>query len=403
MNPRSRRIPALRAGLLGLLILVVTPLGVAAQGWPEILLSQVSGGLNAPVHIANAGDGSGRLFVVEQGGRVMILRGDTLETTPFLDITSRVLSGGERGLLSIAFPPGYASKGYFYVNYTRAPDGDTIVARYRLMPGNPDQADPAGEQVILHVAQPAANHTGGQLAFSPQDGYLYVGMGDGGGAPDNRPQDPTTLLGKLLRLDVETSLGAGYAVPPSNPFVGASGHLPEIWALGLRNPWRFSFDRQTGDLYLGDVGQSSREEVDFQAAASLGGENYGWPIMEGSLCYDPPQCSGLTAGLTMPIWEYDHTQGIAVTGGMVYRGPTFPALQGIYLVADYANGKLWGLRPGGSGWEAALLLDTPFVITTFGEDEAGEVYLTDYSSGAVYRLSGAFYPRYLPAVFRSAP
>ena len=224
--------------------------------------------------------------MVEQGGRIRIIRNGVLEATPFLDITGRVSCCSERGLLSVAFPPGYAAKGHFYVNYTNKA-GNTVVARYRLTT-NPDVADPGSEQVVLTVPQPYANHNGGQLAFGPNDGYLYIGMGDGGsgGDPENRAQNPAELLGKLLRINVETGNPNTYTIPASNPFTQTAGYRPEIWALGLRNPWRFAFDRLTHDLYIADVGQDAYEEVDFQPAASTGGENYGWRIMEGLHCYN---------------------------------------------------------------------------------------------------------------------
>ncbi|NPV07366.1 MAG: glucose dehydrogenase [Anaerolineae bacterium] len=386
--------------LVPLLLAVASPARRAqAQGptWPSLSLTLVADGFVSPVHIASAGDGSDRLYVVEQAGRILIVEGGVALPVPFLDIRDRVLSGGERGLFSVAFPPGYADKGYFYVNYTRTPDGDTIVARFHLLPGSPDQADPASEEVILHVAQPASNHNGGQLAFSPRDAYLYVGMGDGGGSPDQRSQDPSTLLGKLLRLDVESSVGAAYAVPDDNPFVGEEGYRSEIWALGLRNPWRFSFDRLTADLYIADVGQSAWEEINYQPAPSPGGENYGWPIMEGPDCYNTPDCQEVP-GLTLPVWYYGRSEGRSVTGGMVYRGERSATLRSLYLFADWGSGRLWGLRRVGSQWESALLLDTTYAISTFGEDEAGEVYVADHAGGGLYRLEAPGRLIYVPLV-----
>jgi glucose/arabinose dehydrogenase len=368
------------------------------------------------VHLTHAGDGSGRVFIVEQAGRIRIVRDGTLKPTPFLDLSSagtdRVLCCGEQGLLSVAFPPGFASKGYFYVNYTRKPDGATVVARYWLGE-DPDLADPDSEQVILTIEQPFANHNGGQLAFGP-DGYLYIGMGDGGsgGDPLGHAQDPASLLGKLLRTDVELDvhgpspsspapgpyvlflpmvLSSGtvpYVVPPDNPFVGVSGYRSVIWALGVRNPWRFSFDRVTGDLYIGDVGQGAYQEVDFQAASSPGGENYGWNIMEGLHCYNAASCD--TSGLTLPVAEYSHgtgdNTGCSITGGFVSRGLSNPGLQGIYFFADYCQGRLWGLQYSGGVWETSLLLDSSYTITTFGEDQAGELFVADYAGGTVYQL-----------------
>ena len=327
------------------------------------------------MHVTNAGDGSGRIFVVEQGGRIRIIRNGVLEATPFLDIAGRVSCCGERGLLSVAFPPGYAAKGHFYVNYTNKA-GNTVVARYRLTT-NPDVADPGSEQVVLTVPQPYANHNGGQLAFGPNDGYLYIGMGDGGsgGDPENRAQNPAELLGKLLRINVEAGNPNTYTIPASNPFTQTAGYRPEIWALGLRNPWRFAFDRLTHDLYIADVGQDAYEEVDFQPAASTGGENYGWRIMEGLHCYNAATCN--TGGLTLPVAEYEHgtndSVGCSITGGMVYREVAFRRCR-----AYISTGTTVTARSGGCGaaerglWETALLQTVGFNITTFGEDEAGD-------------------------------
>ncbi|HEY7213326.1 MAG TPA: PQQ-dependent sugar dehydrogenase, partial [Thermoanaerobaculia bacterium] len=322
----------------------------------------------------------------EQPGRIRIVRGGgSVVATPFLDIAGRVTCCGETGLLSVAFPPGYTSKGYFYVDYTATINNQlkSVVARYHVT-ANPDVADGDHEEVVLTVDQPFSNHNGGQLAFGP-DGYLYISLGDGGSAddPGNRAQNPGLLLGKILRIDVEAGV-APYSVPPDNPFVGQAGYLPEIWALGMRNPWRLSFDRQKGDLWIGDVGQGSWEEIDFQPAASNGGQNYGWRIMEGAHCHIPSNCS--QAGLTLPIAEYDHSLGCSVTGGAVHRNAAEAVLDGIYFFGDYCSGRIWGLRPSGPGWQVKLLLDSPFNISSFGEDEAGRLYLTDLGSGAVYRL-----------------
>ena len=344
-------------------------------------------GLSLPVAIAHAGDGSGRLFIVEQAGRILLAGKGAPLPDAFLDITDRVRSGGERGLLGLAFPPGYADKGYFYVNYT-ALNGATTISRFRLIAGDPNRADPASEEILLVIAQPYANHNGGQIAFSPRDGYLYVGMGDGGsgGDPQNRAQNPNELLGKLLRLDVEGAVGSGsaYLIPPTNPYTATVGYRPEIWALGLRNPWRFSFDRQTGDLYIGDVGQGLWEEIDYQPASSAGGQNYGWRIMEGAHCYNPDPCD--STGLTLPIWEYSHSAGQCVTGGYVYRGDDYPDLAGMYVFGDYISGAIWGLRRAGGSWEHDELIQAPFQISAFGEGEDGQLYAAAYDEGAIYRL-----------------
>jgi glucose/arabinose dehydrogenase len=350
-----------------------------------LTFTQVAAGLASPVAIVHAGDGSGRLFVVEQGGQIRILSGGILEPTPFLNISGRLVSGGEQGLLGLAFPPSYFGKAYFYVNYTRILDGSTVVSRFHL-PADPNAADPASEEVLLVVPQPAGNHNGGQLAFGP-DGFLYIALGDGGGGNDQfgNGQNPATLLGSLLRLDVEAGVNP-YLVPPDNPFVVDPAALDEIWATGLRNPWRFSFDRLSGDLYLGDVGQGSIEEIDFQPAASLGGENYGWNILEGPACFLPAVGCVPPAGYVPPVAFYDHTLGnCSVTGGYVYRGPGNPGMQGRYFYGDFCSGRVGALRQVGNVWENQLIADTTFSISSFGEDEAGRLYLADYG-GTIFRI-----------------
>ncbi|MBI5589251.1 MAG: PQQ-dependent sugar dehydrogenase [Deltaproteobacteria bacterium] len=389
-----------------LLILLIFFLCLAPEGAetqvpgdpPAVATNRYVGGFTSPVHITHAGDGSGRLFVVEQPGRIRIVKDGRTLPTSFLDISGRVSCCGERGLLSVTFPPGYAAKGHFYVDYTN-PAGDTVVARYRLS-ADPDVADASTEEILLTIAQPYANHNGGQLAFGP-DGYLYIGMGDGGsgGDPLNNGQNTNVLLGKLLKIDVEAGI-APYAIPATNPYRLLAGYRPEIWALGLRNPWRFSFDRLTGDLYIGDVGQNMYEEIDFQPAASTGGENYGWRIMEGFHCYDPPTCN--PNGLTLPVAEYDHSLGnCSVTGGGVYRGGFYPNLFGFYLYGDYCSGRIWGLKRNGDTWQNSLLLDTPYTITTFGEDEAGTIYFSDYTNGDIYLMSDALGVMPLPTGTRA--
>ncbi len=363
--------------------------GASAQSsdLPTLALTNAIGGLTSPVNITHAGDGSGRVFVVEQPGRVRIVKDGALLSTPFLDITTRVSSGGERGLLGVAFPPRYAAKGYFYVNYTNTA-GDTVVSRFLRSATNPDAADPASEQIVLTVPQPFANHNGGHLAFGPRDGALYIGLGDGGsgGDPGNRAQNPAELLGKMLRIDVETGRPFTYTVPALNPFVGREGFRPEIWALGFRNPWRYSFDRQTADLYLGDVGQGNFEEIDFQPSASRGGENYGWRVMEGAHCFNPNPCN--PAGLTLPVHEYTHAAGdCSVTGGYVYRGPAFARMTGLYVYGDYCTGRIWGLRFVSGAWQNSLLLDTSINISSFGEDEAGNLYVASHNTGQIFQLS----------------
>ncbi len=359
-------------------------LGCATAAADEIRLVEVADGLDQPVYLTHAGDGSGRMFVVEQAGRVRVLREAGVATTPFLDISGIVRSGGERGLLSVAFHPAYSRNGFFYLNYTDR-DGDTVVARYSVS-RDAERGDPASAAQLISIGQPYGNHNGGQVAFGP-DGYLYIGMGDGGwaGDPRDRAQNPRSLLGKMLRLDVDSS--EPYAIPPDNPFAASNGAAPEIWALGLRNPWRFSFDRLTGDLYIGDVGQNKWEEIDSQPAGHRGGLNYGWRIMEGAHCFNPASGCG-RQGLTEPVHEYSQAQGCSVTGGYVYRGRTLAELAGTYVFADYCAGTIWGLsREAGGGWSRTTLLESGFAISSFGEDEEGALYVLDYSGGRVSKLS----------------
>ncbi|MBW7916447.1 MAG: PQQ-dependent sugar dehydrogenase [Trueperaceae bacterium] len=345
-------------------------------------LVPVADGLKKPVTITHAGDA--RLFVVQQGGQVRIIRDGALLKEPFLDVSDRVTTGGERGLLGLAFPPDYAASGRFYVYYTGA-NGESVLSRFEVTRGNPDRADETSEEVLLTHDQPYSNHNGGQLAFGP-DGYLYLGLGDGGsgGDPHGNGQDLGTLLAKLLRLDVSPE--TGYRVPADNPFVTTPGAKPEIWAYGLRNPWRFSFDRATGDLYIADVGQNAFEEVDFQPAGSRGGENYGWNVMEASHCYDAGSCD--QAGLTLPVIEYPHGPqwGSSISGGYVYRGEAVPALAGRYVFADFSSGRIWSADPA-AGWDVTPLLQTGFNVSTFGEGVDGELYVADYSGGLIYRVA----------------
>ncbi len=349
----------------------------------EITFVAVANGLNNPVAITHAGDGSGRLFITEQVGRIRIHDGNELLAAPFLDISAIIRSGDEQGLLSVAFHPNYAENGALFVNYTDL-RGDTVVAKYRVT-ADPNVADPRSGQVLLNVIQPFANHNGGQLQFGP-DGFLYISFGDGGSAndPGNRSQDLSTALGKILRVDVDDSI----RIPPSNPFVGIAGALGEIWSYGWRNPWRFSFDRATGDMFVGDVGQNRREEIDFQPRDSVGGENYGWRRMEASLCFNPPvNCND--GSLVPPILEFDspgRPPGASVTGGYRYRGARFTRLQGAYLYANFTNGDFFAATEVNGVWRAQGPRDTPYGISTFGEDEAGEVYFADYFTGTIYRI-----------------
>lgn len=286
-------------------------------------------------------------------------------------------------MLSVAFPPNYASKKYFYVYYTNV-SGNIVVARYRLST-NPDVANSNQEVILTINHQQFPNHNGGQLAFGP-DGYLYIGTGDGGGAGDplNNGQNRGSLLGKMLRIDVESRV-APYAIPPSNPFRQTPGYRPEIWALGLRNPFRFSFDRQQGNLYIGDVGQNTYEEIDFEPSSSNGGKNYGWKIMEGAHCFNTTTCD--RTGLALPIAEYNHSQGSSITGGAIYRGQNYLEMYGVYFYADFVNGKIWGLKRNGNVWQNKLLLDTDHGISSFGEDQVGNLYLADYFTGDIYLIT----------------
>ncbi len=343
--------------------------------------------LSNMVHLTHAGDGNGRLYVVLQEGRIVRFdpTSTVAEPTLFLDIRDRVSAGGEQGLLGLAFDPDYGSNGHFYVNYTA--QGQTVVARYTVGQADAGRVDPNSELVIMHVPQPYPNHNGGTVAFGP-DGYLYIGLGDGGagGDPLNSGQDLQTLLGAMLRIDVsEVSEEHPYAVPADNPFVHEDAR-PEIWAYGLRNPWRFSFDRETGDLWAGDVGQNHWEEVDLLEA----GRNYGWNRMEGNHCFPSTVQDCSAEGLEVPVVEYS-LSGLrcAVIGGVVYRGSSLPWLEGAYLYADYCSGEVWGLRYDGEQvTEHTLLNDSVRRISAFGQDEDGEVYLLSFD-GRIYRLAEA--------------
>ncbi|MDQ7844643.1 MAG: PQQ-dependent sugar dehydrogenase [Armatimonadota bacterium] len=380
------RAPRITLGAIVLFLLGVAlwlRAGVQAQPAPapRLALRPVVTGLSAPVYLTHAGDRSGRLFVVEQEGRIRVVRDGRLLARPYLDIRSRVVSGGELGLLSVAFHPRFADHGRFFVNYTTNQGGRlrTVIAEYRAAPPDADVAG-AAERILLEIDQPFRNHNGGLNLFGP-DGMLYIGMGDGGSAGDpyNAGQRLDTLLGKLLRIDVDGT--APYRIPPDNPFVARNGARGEIWAYGLRNPWRFSFDRATGRLFLADVGQHQWEEIDLVVR----GGNYGWKIMEGAHCYSPPEGCDRT-GLQLPIAEYDHSQGCSVTGGYVYRGSRIPALVGRYLFGDYCSGRIWALTEAGGNWAMAAVLTTDLRIASFGEDPAGELYVVDHA-GTVYLIT----------------
>ena len=349
---------------------------------PTVTLGPLVSGLNQPIGLTNAGDA--RLFVVEQPGTIRIINHGAINPQPFLDIRSKVVSGGEEGLLGLAFHPGYAQNRRFFVDYTRNNGGQlqSVISEYSTLASNPDQADPASEKILLTVNQPFPNHNGGQLAFGP-DGFLYITLGDGGseGDPQNNGQNLTTLLGKILRIDVDNpSAGKAYGIPASNPFVSGGG-LPEIWAYGLRNPWRCSFDSASGKMFCGDVGGDRYEEVDIIE----GGKNYGWKTMEGAHC----SASGCnTSGLTLPIAEIAHEEAECIIGGYVYHGKAIPGLAGAYVFGDYVNGMIWALQQDASGnWKRSNLLSTKRPITSFGVDSSGELYVVDHT-GVVLKVQG---------------
>lgn len=350
-------------------------------------LTTVANGLLKPDFLTHAGDGSGRLFVVEQAGRIRIIDGDKVVETPFLDISDRVgSSSNEQGLLGLAFAPDYASSGTFFVNYTNRA-GDTVISRFQVT-ADAQVADPASETLVLTFQQPAPNHNGGMILFGP-DGMLWVGTGDGGASNDRfgNGQNPQTLLGKMLRIDVMSDPTQPYTIPADNPWVTAQWNgqtvRGEIWALGLRNPWRYSFDAATNDLWIADVGQNTWEEVNFVAAGSAGGLNFGWPIMEGLHCFQQAECDA--TGLVPPVIEYDHSGNCSITGGHVYRG-SIPALQGVYFYADYCSMRIWAATPAGDGtWRSDLVLQSDAPITSWGADQDGELYIVE-ANGHISRL-----------------
>lgn len=351
----------------------------AVDAFPSLSFDQ-------PVDLQHPDDGSGRLFVVENAGIVRVFENDSSanDAPVFLDITDRVDdSGTEEGLLGLAFHPDFEENGYFYVNYTASNPDRTIISRFQVSEQNTDQAEEASEQEILTFDQPYSNHNGGQLAFGP-DGYLFIAVGDGGaGDPQENGQDRSTLLGSILRIDVDgQENGNNYAIPPDNPFAeNGEGYREEIYAYGLRNPWRFSFDEETNRLWAADVGQNEYEEINIIES----GKNYGWNIMEGMHCFDPPEdCD--QSGLELPVWEYDHSEGISVTGGFVYRGPTLENLTGRYIYGDYGSGKIWALEHDGSeDPENTELLEVDFQIPSFGTDANNELYILGFD-GDIYRF-----------------
>ena len=368
---------------------------------PPLTTIRVASGLSSPVHVTHAPGDSSRVFIVEQTGAIKILdlgSGSVLGT-PFIDLASIVACCGERGLLGLAFHPNYASNGFFYVAYTNT-SGDSEYARYQVSgdPNTSNVANPASAFVLLTIPEPFANHNNGWIAFGP-DGYLYIGKGDGGSScdPAQRAQNLNELNGKILRIDVDG--GTPYGIPATNPFVGVAG-ADEIWAYGLRNPWRAAFDRVTGDLFIADVGQGAREEINFQPATSDGGENYGWDCMEGSACSSISGCgtSGCTcgaSGLVLPIHEYDHGIGCSITGGEVYRGGAIPNLGGTYFFADFCSNRIWSLRYDGASLTDFQERTSELApggglsigsIASFGLDAEGEIYIGDRSGGEVFKI-----------------
>ena len=339
-----------------------------------------------PVGLYSLGDGTNRLFVIEQEGTIRVFENNRNVSFAqvFLDIRDLVLFGGEQGLLGLAFHPNFIQNGYFYVDYVADNPHRTIIARYSVSSSNPNQADRNSELVLLEVAQPFPNHKGGQIAFGP-DGYLYIALGDGGSAGDPRGngQNRATLLGKILRIDVDlSSSGVNYGIPPDNPFAGnTEGFREEIYTYGLRNPWRFSFDSATGRLWVADVGQNRMEEIDIVEK----GKNYGWNIMEGTLCYSPSEGCNQT-GLELPVWEYGHDLGYSVTGGFIYHGSLMPDLTGTYIYGDYGSGRIWALEyKSGNQTANKELVDSSLNIASFGIDQQNELYICDYN-GKIYKL-----------------
>ena len=345
-----------------------------------------------PLFLTHSNDGSNRIFVVEQAGVIRVFQNnpDVATAEVFLDIQNRVRSGGEMGLLGLAFHPDYADNGFFYVNYTTGSGSRrrTVISRFSVSATDPNRADPNSELILLEIQQPFSNHNGGMMQFGP-DGYLYIAVGDGGsgGDPQNHGQNPKTLLGSILRIDVDQpSDGRNYGIPADNPFAGnTEGLREEIWAYGLRNPWRFSIDPVTGQLWAGDVGQNAREEIDLVE----GGKNYGWRIMEGTLCFNPSTNCDRT-GLTLPVKDYPHSEGRSVTGGYIYRGARRPEFEGAYLYGDFISKRIWLLRYENGVITADSLLveiEGDFGLASFGVDEQNELYVLDWAGGAIYRFT----------------
>ena len=386
---------AVRFSFLYCCALFLLPLSLFSQpaGTPVLNFQSLTTGLSAPLDVVNAGDGSNRLFIVQRGGLVRIFNGTTLLPAPFINLADTVLDNGEQGLLSLAFHPDYSNNRYFFVWYTDK-EGDLTLARYQASSGNPNTADQQSEVVLLEIPKPGTpyftNHNGGKLNFG-NDGYLYVSIGDGGngGDPFNNSQNGNSLFGKMLRIDVDNiNTPPYYSIPPDNPYVSNPSVRDEIWALGLRNPWRWSFDRLTQDMWIADVGQGSREEINFRSAGNTGGINYGWRCYEGNSAYNTSGC-GASSNYVLPIFDYPHnnsTGGYSVTGGLVYRGSQYPLLTGWYVCADYVSGNVWKIYPNGSNWIVSQQTGLPGGIAGFGEGENGALYAVSLNAGALYEV-----------------
>jgi glucose/arabinose dehydrogenase len=392
MKPRRVTL-ALRFLLLALLTAPAAAHAHEPANWDpatfgeSFTLTEIVSGLSSPTGIVDPGDGSGRLFIIEQTGTIRVLENGALRDDVFLDLSDQVSGSSEQGLLGLAFHPGFAESGQLFVDYTDL-DGDTVVARYQVDSGDPNLADPDSAEQVLTVDQPFPNHNGGDLAFGP-DGYLYIALGDGGsqGDPNGNGQNPGTLLGSILRIDVDSTTGdLPYGIPEDNPFADSAGGAPEVYIYGLRNPWRFSFDRDTGDLYIADVGQNMIEEINMLPAGEQAGANLGWNILEGSACYLASDCR--PDGTVLPVTEYSHDFGCSVTGGYVVRGGLIPALEGVYLFADYCSGLLWGTARDAEGaWQTSDPVETGLNISSFGQGPDGEIYVVDLN-GSVYQVVG---------------
>ncbi len=376
--------------------------GNAFAGDTPLTSQLIASGFTQPLYVTHAPNDSTRLFVVQRNGQIRIIQNGSVLPIPFLNIGALVnTSWLEWGLLGLTFDPNYDTNGYFYVHYSDLPSGNCVIARYQVSAGNPNLADAASRTVILYLTQPNQNHRGGWLGFG-LDGYLYVPFGDGGGQndPSNRAQNINLLQGKILRIDPSgddfpADPNKNYAIPPSNPFAGAIPGADEIWAFGLRNPWRCSFDRDTGDFWIGDVGQFQREELNFEPVGFAGGRNYGWRCTEGTFCTGLTGCTCNGVGLTPPIFEYNHTVGVSITGGYVYRGCAMPAMRGVYFYAEYQLNKIFSLRYDGVSvtqqQDRTLELDPPGAtspqsIASFGEDSDGEIYMVDYNGGEIWKI-----------------